>query len=219
MKKNIVITGAGKGLGLELVRLYANDKEVHIIAVCHSITDDLAAVSGITIKCCELTDINEINALFTDFDEHIDILYNVAGLYYEDQRDSIDYYKCMKMYSVNALAPLGIMEAALPYMDNSSYIVNVSSEAGSIGECQRNAEYGYCMSKSALNMASVIFHNKTGIPIMLYHPGWMRTAMGGERAAHSPYSISAEESARALIKLGQPTGINYIDYQGKLYQW
>lgn len=68
-------------------------------------------------------------------------------------------------------------------------IVNISSEAGSIGECWRDREFDYCMSKAALNMQSVLLQKylkSEGIKVLAIHPGWMRTDMGGAEADISP---------------------------------
>ena len=87
-------------------------------------------------------------------------------------------------------------------------------------------EYGYAMSKAALNMASVTFRNETreqGIRVYCFHPGWMRTRMGGARAAASPESIAPEEAAEALYdclynKNGQIPGM-FFDYLNNPWPW
>lgn len=226
--KNIVVTGAGKGLGLEMTKLHL-DKGDRVIAITHTITEELKSLKGdIVIFTCELTREEDIAGIFNKFEDKINILYNIAGLYYEDQRGGVsdtDMDKALKMYQVNAMAPLCVLKYAKKLLSDDAIVVNVSSEAGSITACGRDSEYGYCMSKAALNMASKMFSNEikdTDIKVFCYHPGWMRTQMGGERAAASEFSISAKESADRLIELVKNIrsmdGMFY-DYLNEKWDW
>lgn len=235
----VVITGAGRGLGIELVRKHL-DRGDEVLAMTHSLTRELEELScdALVIKVCELTDYASILELARAVEGEIDILYNNAGLYYEDQScglDEIDMAKCLKMYEVNALAPLNVMRAFANKMRRGSVNLIVSSEAGSIGATGRESEFGYCMSKAAVNMAARIFSNgisEKGVKTVCYHPGWMRTQMGGERAAASEYSIAAEESAvcllgiveKALKEAADPEKcaekkVDFVDYQGNSWVW
>lgn len=230
----VVITGAGRGLGLELVKLNIN-KGNKVYALSHSMTDELKEAldssEGLCkVYLCELTCEQEIKEIAEDIKDELDVVYNVAGLYYENQRvgisgTSID--ESLKMYQVNALAPMCMIKYLEAKIKNNALIVNVSSEAGSIGECLRDMEYGYCMSKAGFNMASKMMSNELssrGIKILVYHPGWLRTQMGGERAAASSASISALESAGCLEKIindfmSSDEMLIYIDYQKKHWEW
>ncbi|MCM8899640.1 SDR family oxidoreductase [Caldicoprobacter algeriensis] len=122
--------------------------------------------------------------------DHVDMLINNAGIisqYNElDIREQLNYEDMHRIYDVNALGPIRMVEAFLPLMDKGRLkrLCFVSSEAGSIGACTRKAWYGYCMSKTALNMAVKITFNRLkpeGYTFRLYHPGWMRTYMSGEK--------------------------------------
>jgi NAD(P)-dependent dehydrogenase (short-subunit alcohol dehydrogenase family) len=109
-----------------------------------------------------------------------------------------DYGEMQRLYDVNALGPLRVVEAFLPLLAPSPLkrLCFVSSEAGSIVSCTRLAWYGYCMSKAALNMAVKILFNHLrpqGYTFRLYHPGWMRTYMSG--AKNSAADLEPEEAA------------------------
>ena len=214
---NVVITGAGRGLGLEMVKKHIGLGD-RVLALAHSITAELDNIgtnpeivaedgsSRLEVQTIELTDYESVVKLAEGYNSDIDILYNIAGIYYEDQRcdlEDTDMAKAMRMYEINALAPLNVMKAFEKYLKKGSINLVVSSEAGSIGASWRSSEYGYCMSKAAVNMAAKNFSNATserGIQTILYHPGWMRTQMGGDRAKASSESIEASESADSLIK-------------------
>ena len=141
--------------------------------------------------------------------------------------------KALKMYEINALAPLNVMKAYEKYMTKGTINLIVSSEAGSIGASWRDSEYGYCMSKAAVNMAAKIFSNATAdnsIQTILYHPGWMRTQMGGDRAKASSESIEASTSADSLFNIVLEAHENalqgkidktvpFVDYQSNTWEW
>jgi NAD(P)-dependent dehydrogenase (short-subunit alcohol dehydrogenase family) len=99
------------------------------------------------------------------------------------------------MYDINALGPVRVLAAAAPLLHKGSVVLNVTSEAGSVGDCKRESEYGYCMSKAAENMASKIFSNEyraRGVRVVLangrispraaeqvfHHPGGKRRGAG-----------------------------------------
>lgn len=230
---NVLITGAGRGLGLDLARIHARRGD-HVYALAHSLTEELGETASthgnITVFTVELTDDDAVRTILEGIKEaSVDTVYNVAGIWYPDQRTGIadtDLDKMAKLYRVNAIAPVRVMKYGKRLLKDDGILLNVSSEAGSIGECWRDNDYGYCMSKAALNMASMIFQNETrerGIRVYCYHPGWMRTRMGGERAAASPESISPEEAAEALVSLlyeeNEKISGMFFDYRNKKWEW
>lgn len=230
---NVIITGAGKGLALELVKLHVQ-KGDFVYALSHSATEELCSIAQnndcVRIDTVELENEYEIAKVLESIEsKSIDAIYNVAGIWYEDQMvgsQATDIDKVLKMYKVNSIAPLCIMKYGKRLLKNNGIVVNVSSEAGSIGMCHRDNDYGYCMSKAALNMASMIFRNEMseeGIRVYCYHPGWLRTQMGGERAAASKESISARESAEKLYSYiyENENSINgmFFDYTNKEWSW
>ena len=138
--------------------------------------------------------------------DHLDLLVNNAGVLSlvmdRSIREPQDYAEMHRLYDVNALGPLRVVEAFLPLMDHGALkrLCFVSSEAGSIGNCDRTAWYSYCMSKTALNMAVRILFNHLrpeGYTIRLYHPGWMRTYMSGQKSAEA--DLEPEEAAARAI--------------------
>ena len=230
---NVIITGAGRGLALELTKLHVNRGDF-VFALAHSITQDLKQIEATSrnIKCYEADVTNETSVqkiLGRIENNTVDIIYNVAGIWYEDQMVGIadtDIDKALMMYKVNALGPLIVIKYGEKLLKDNSLIINVSSEAGSISESERKMEYGYCMSKAALNMASKNISNELcdrNIKVFCYHPGWMRTQMGGERAAASDLSISAKESAECLFKIvdkgDRKSNIEYFDYLDEDWQF
>jgi NAD(P)-dependent dehydrogenase (short-subunit alcohol dehydrogenase family) len=100
-------------------------------------------------------------------------------------------------------------------------IVNISSEAGSIGNSWRKSEYAYCMSKAALNMASSILHNdlrREGIKVLAVHPGWFSSDMGGSAAPITPVT-AAEQVVKLLLQSFALDGPVYYGPDGKALPW
>ncbi len=237
MNKQIVVTGGGKGLGLCLAKLHVALQD-RVLALEYQVTDALQALQrenpgSVKIKTCDVSDTAAVNNAMKEFVEEqtpVDILYNVAGIFTEDDRVPLvetDIDRALRMYNINALGALRVMAATAPLLHDGSVVLNVTSDAGSIGECGRESEYGYCMSKAAENMASKVFSNeyrKHGVRVFCLHPGWMKTDMGGEGARLSTFSITPEESAEALSSIALhpeeiPDDVMYMDYKRKPLAW
>lgn len=162
--------------------------------------------------------------------EHIDILINNAGIM-KDRSDDIfgDLYfeDMMQLYNVNTLGPLRVTRSVIDLLlkGEDKRLVNISSEAGSIADNWRTSLYGYCMSKTALNMQGAILQRhlkEFGIKVLHFHPGWVRSYITGE--FDNQADIDAMESAAGIIdQVLQPQQIDnlpsYIDYTGKTLPW
>ncbi len=161
--------------------------------------------------------------------DRIDLLVNNAGITFaipDRLGEPQDYASMLRMYEVNALGPIRVVDAFLPFVARSSMkrLCFVSSEAGCITRSSRKGSYGYCMSKSALNMAVHIMFNDLrpqGYTFRLYHPGWMRTYMMGSRNTEAP--LEPEDSAaRAVpffLRKRNEDRLVMVDYDGKAWPW
>lgn len=161
----------------------------------------------------------------------LDLLINNAGVTSPTMRRPIqeaqDYDEMHRLYDVNALGPVRVVEAFLPLMAGSllKRLCFVSSEAGSIARCYRDSWYSYCMSKAALNMAVKITFNRLrqeGYTFRLYHPGWMRTYMSGKKGTEA--DMEPEEAAAKALPffLGDREDedtLVMVDYQGETWPW
>jgi NAD(P)-dependent dehydrogenase (short-subunit alcohol dehydrogenase family) len=132
-----------------------------------------------------------------------------------------------RLYDVNTLGPIRVVEALLGLTGRGSLkrLCFVSSDAGSIANMTRRDWYGYCMSKAALNMAVKIMFNQLrpdGYTFRLYHPGWMRTYMHGEKNLQA--DLEADEAAVAALsffldKKIDEDSLELRDWQGKTWPW
>ncbi|WP_211748511.1 SDR family oxidoreductase [Paenibacillus sp. Marseille-Q4541] len=171
-------------------------------------------------------------AVVTSMTSHLDLLINNAGITdAKDQAtvlDEMDFEVMSRIYTVNTLGPLRVSHAFMELLlqGQDKLIVNVSSEAGSIARNQRVNMYGYCMSKSALNMQSSILHQqlrKEGGQVMVYYPGWLKSYMSGTLSEEA--LVSPDESASKLMNLiknhksydrNQPV---FLDLDGVEWPW
>lgn len=230
MKKVVLITGASKGLGLVLVEKFLL-KDYIVIATYRKDKEFLDKIKHQNLNLFQM-DVSEELSVKKCFEEisksykSIDILINNAAVYLEGKKPTlpiteIDIEKAMITYNVNSLGPLRVLKYFYPLVikGKDKLVVNISSEAGSIADCWRDREFGYSMSKAALNMLTKILSNygkKDGVRVYVIHPGWMRTDMGGNDA-----DISPEEAAEGIVNfvLSEHPSHEFYDYKGNLMKW
>lgn len=161
-------------------------------------------------------------------EEQLDLLINCAGIVPVNALAplpelNLEAGQYQSVFEVNSFGPLRVVQAFLPLLERGSrkLIINVSSEAGSIGKSERVSHYAYCMSKAALNMGCKILQNwlkPTGIKVLAIEPGWMKTEMGGPNALLDPAVPAAGIFALAERKWSVDDPI-YMDYEGRLLNW
>jgi NAD(P)-dependent dehydrogenase (short-subunit alcohol dehydrogenase family) len=193
------VTGASRGIGLELVRqLHARGDDV--IATCRTRTRELDAVGCRVVDGIDVgtDDVGAglLEALAAG--QPLDVVVNNAGLARWDALDRIDVDAAREELEVNALGPLRVTLALLPRLRPGAKIALISSKAGSIGDGPSGRNYGYRMSKAALNMLGANLAADLaprGIHVGVLHPGFVRTEMtqGGG-------NVDPPESAAGLIR-------------------
>ena len=194
-----LVTGASRGIGLELVRqLHARGDDV--IATCRTRTPELDAVGcrvvvGIDVGSDDVG-VPLLEALGDV--QSVDVVVNNAGVARWDTLETIDIDAAREELDVNALGPLRVTLALLPRLGPGAKIALVSSKAGSIGDRPSGRNYGYRMSKAALNMLGANLAADLaarGIHVAVLHPGFVRTEMtqGGG-------NIDPPDSAAGLIR-------------------
>ena len=151
---------------------------------------------------------------------------SVAGINIIDSFPVEDKEGMLRQYNVNALGAARVTEAFMPMLERGEMrrLCYVSSEAGSVTQCQRHEWFGYCMSKSALNMYVKILYNllhPQGFTFRLYHPGWVRSYMRGHLATEGILSI--DEAAKLAFDyfLGEENEDELVlrDCYGDIYKY
>ncbi len=230
MNKIVLITGTSKGLGFYLVQKFLL-KDYIVIATYRDDCKLLQTINHPNLKLYQM-DVSEGQSVKKCFEEvnnsffSIDILINNAALYLEGKKPTppiteIDIEKVALTYRVNSIGALCVIKYFYPLIlkGKDKLIINISSEAGSIANCWRDREFGYCMSKAALNMLTKILSNygkKDNVKVYSIHPGWMRTDMGGNEA-----DISPEEAACGIVDFvnSEHGEHEFYDYLGNPMKW
>jgi NAD(P)-dependent dehydrogenase (short-subunit alcohol dehydrogenase family) len=191
-----LVTGAARGIGLELCRQLQQRGE-KVVAVCRRASAELRALDCRVVEGVEVTDEAAIAGLAAQLaGERIDVLVNNAGILSRDSLNDLDFDGMRRQFEVNALGPLRVTRALLPNLDAGSKVAIITSRMGSIADNGSGGYYGYRMSKAAVNMAGVSLARDLrgrGIAVLLLHPGMVATEMTGGNG------IPVQQSAATLI--------------------
>jgi NAD(P)-dependent dehydrogenase (short-subunit alcohol dehydrogenase family) len=219
---NFLVTGANRGIGLEYCRqLQARGNQV--IAVCRTPSPELESLGLRVVAGIELTDEADLAALV----EHLEglplqgAILN-AGILENTRLDNLDADSLRRQFEVNALAPLRLVGALIPNLEQGSKLALMSSRMGSIDDNSSGGSYGYRMSKVALNMAGKSLATDLrprGIAVAILHPGLVRTGM----VNFNPQGISPEQAVRGLLAridaLTLETSGGFWHANGELLPW
>ena len=237
MGQNVLITGTGRkqALGYNLVLRYLeqgdtvfagvrkpsealNALQAEYPEVLHILTMDIGSTASVAsavqtvaakVACVDLL-INNAVIVSPDYDKTL-------------EQANLDYIA--GVVDVDAVGPLRVTKALLPLLRKSeaALIVNISSEAGSIGRCYRTDMIDYGMAKAALNMATMVlrntFRDDANLNVISLHPGWVRTNEGNAQAPLIPYDHA--ELLRLLFeeRRRDKEGDAFITYEGEAYPW
>ena len=224
----ILITGAGRGLGLEFARQYAAEGWA-VIATLRDPAKGAALTElgrSVEVHMLDVTDHPAIQRLARELKGRpLDLLLNNAGIYGPRTQGlgEIDYAAWEKVLATNVMGPLAMSEALADNIAASGrkLVVMVSSQMGSIGDNTSGDDYIYRSSKAALNAVTKslsIDLGRRGIVVVAVHPGWVRTDMGGTGASLAPKTSIAQ--LRALFaKLGPKDSGKFFNYDGTKRAW
>tara|TARA_R110002096_G_scaffold171490_6_gene344581 strand:- start:46309 stop:46971 length:663 start_codon:yes stop_codon:yes gene_type:complete len=195
--KCAVITGANRGIGLELSRAL-KAAGWSVIGACRKSSPqldemDVEVVSGVDVGADE----GAATLAKALEGKSIDLLINCAGILQSNSLDSLDFDSMRAQFEINSLGPLRITTALLPNLKEGSKVALITSRMGSVGDNTSGGQYGYRMSKCALNIAGAslaVDLRPKGIAVALLHPGFVRTEMTGGNGL-----INASESAAGLL--------------------
>lgn len=236
----VLITGANRGIGLELARNYAEQGwNVYATARRPEAADDLKAIAAkhpkLKIEQLDVLDHDMIDSLAAKLDNQpIDVLLNNAAILGEPNDQTFgarDYELMQRIFATNVTGPMKMAEAFVEHVANSGQkkIVAITSAQGSIGTLRSSGIVFYNLSKSALNMGmrSNAFELKPrGITVALVSPGAVDTAMmqlALERAGVSFRLLTPAESAAMVIDVISKYGLDrtgsFLSHQGKEIPW
>ncbi|WP_269609314.1 SDR family oxidoreductase [Prochlorococcus marinus] len=194
-----LITGANRGIGLELAR-QLNNRGEEVIATCRSTSLDLNSLSVRVETGIDVSSGDSVIRLRENLkDTKIDVLIQNAGISEFNSLSNLDPQSIVDQFEVNALSPLCFVQSMLSHLSKPAKIALISSRMGSIEDNSSGGSYGYRMSKAALCMAgkslSVDLKSKD-ISVAILHPGLVSTRM----TSFTSSGIQPEESVKGLIQ-------------------
>lgn len=232
MTKTILVTGANRGIGLELTKQYCF-AGWRVLACCRQPekADELKKLendekNNLTILPLELTDTSAIKALSQELsNETIDVLINNAAVVGKESSNinHIDPQAWLETFNINTISPFMLSQALIPQITKGQQrvICNISSLLGSIELNDDGNYYAYRSSKAALNAVTkslaIDLHAKKIIVIAL-SPGWVKTDMGGVNAPLYPEE-SVTGIRQVLNSLTLEDSGSFITYDGKRLAW
>ena len=227
---SVIITGANRGVGLNLARRYAVDGwRVH--ACCRDpenaagLRDALQGHNGLVhpLDVCDHQSVYDLRDALEG--EPIDVLINNAGVFGGDHQSfgDMDYDAWAETLEINTFAPYRITEILLDNVEASvkKTVANISSRMGSITNYVRGGEFIYRSSKTALTMVTLNLAydlRDHGIILAAFHPGWVQTDMGGPMADITP-EFSALSLKSSISKLTPELSGKLLNYDGAIIEW
>ena len=229
--KTIIVTGANRGIGLELVKQYCN-RNYQVIGTYRDET-----TSGELISMSRNLDNLKVYSLDVSSDQSlkdfssklgetpVDIFINNAGVY--GPRDSsfsnVDEKNWIPVFQTNVIAPLLLTQLIIENLRNGSQkkLIYITSKMGSIDDNKSGGAYIYRSSKTALNsvVKSIsVDLAKDDMKVALLHPGWVRTDMGGPNGLIDT-TASVSGMTQVIDSLGQSDSGCFFNYDGSKIPW
>ena len=218
-----LITGANRGIGLELVRKFlAQGHDVIATARDPETSNELNA-TGAKVYPLEVTDASVAALKEAVGDQPIDYLINNAGIGSFAAFKDLDYDAFANMLAVNTIAPIRMIDTFLDNIAASDVkmAASLSSMMGSIENTQASFGLIYRTSKAGLNMAlraAAPELAEKGVTLLALHPGWVNTDMGGKQAPVNP-AQSAAGLYTVITTAGPSSELRFLDFEGKTHPW
>ena len=222
----VLVTGAGRGLGLEFARQYAADGW-NVIA---TVRNEAAAATlrsaqgSVRIEMLDMRDFDAIERFAKELrDQPLDLLIANAGMTtHGAMRSSAEAERFLEVLAVNSVAPTLLASALAPNLIRTrGKLVAITSQMGSIADNQSGGWLAYRASKAALNAAwRTLAVDMAGEPVAMamLHPGWVKTDMGGGGAPLEP--AETVSALRGVIEGLTPRAKGvFLNHRGETLPW
>ena len=225
-----VVTGANRGIGLELARqLIARGDDV-IGGVREPAKADELRALGARVIPLDVANGDSVSAFAREVgDVPVDLVINNAGSNGGPTQSLGQMAKDLTLadtvgtFEINAAGALRVSIAMLSNLraGTGKKLLHITSGMGSIADNKSGGYYAYRMSKAALNMMSMslaVDLKGDGIISVVINPGWVQTAMGGGGAP-----TPVDESVRHILaRIGEVTLADsgaFLNWKGNRYPW
>ncbi len=222
----IVITGANRGIGLELATQYAANGD-SVVAGCRNpgtadALNKLAVSADLRVVQLDVSDAASIAGFAAALSgKFVDVLINNAGVMGGNQSfNDMDYDAWAHAFAVNTQGPLRVTEAVALNMKEGSKVITISSQMGSMARNSAGA-YAYRSTKAAVNKVVQLMAldlKPRIITCIAMHPGWVQTDMGGSGADITP-SESASGIRKVIEGLALEQTGSFIKWNGEAHDW
>ena len=217
----VVITGANRGIGLELARQFKQRGD-DVVALCRKSSDELAELDVEVVDEVDVADGAGVGQLAANLENRrVDVLVNCAGILSDESLGDLDFDRIRRQFEINSLGPLRVTAALKGNLGEGSKVGIVSSRMGSIEDNTSGGRYGYRMSKAAVNMAGRSLANDLkddGVAVAILHPGFVRTEMTGHQGLIDPPESAAGLIARIDEMTLETTG-TFWHTNGEVIPW
>ncbi len=218
----VVITGANRGLGLEMAKQYA-DHGWNVIGTARKPEDaeELRTIGKVTVMQLDAADDASVEGFAEQLgDQPVDLFINNAGIYGPSEFDRKDW---LDLFNINVIGPVKLATELKDNVAKSAdrKMVVLSSQVGSIAENDSGSMIYYRTSKAAVNQAWTCLAKQwqdEGLTLIMMHPGWVQTDMGGANADLTPEESVA--GMRTVIDgLTHDQNGKFYDYSGREIPW
>jgi NAD(P)-dependent dehydrogenase (short-subunit alcohol dehydrogenase family) len=224
MAKHALIAGASRGLGLGLTAEFLK-RGWTVVATQRSHSPGLAALEapGLRVETVDINDDGAVAALRERLaGEQFDLVFVVAGVSNGAMATLPKTARedCTRIFQTNSVSPVLFADAFAGQVKRGGTVALMTSGLGSVSQNTRGGWEVYRASKAALNTLGRSFalrHRDAGWDVVLMHPGWVKTDMGGSGA-----DIDVETSVTGMVNVlehGGRTGCTYVDYRGQTVPW
>jgi NAD(P)-dependent dehydrogenase (short-subunit alcohol dehydrogenase family) len=232
--QRVVVTGANRGLGLELVRVYAARGD-EVWAGCRR-PDEATELRSLTAQVHAL-DVGE-EASIEQFatavgDAPLDVLINNAGVdgralgVPDEERDVLELGadRVLDEIRINAIGPMLLSRHLVDALRSASNprIVNISSTVGSMEVARHiGRDVGYVTSKAVLNMVTVKLASRLEadrVIAVAVHPGLLRTALATPRGELEDPAVGAAELVTLIDGLSMEQSGSFLRRDGSIHPW
>ena len=219
--KNVLITGVSRGMGKALAEKFLREG----FFVVGTSTSGSSGIENKNLIVLQL-DLSKPQSIKNCVDnikplnKRFNILINNAGVALDIEDDHVNIDKLRKTLEINLIGLIDFTTKILPLINKGGHILNASSHAGSLSETKEDDDYfypAYRISKVALNMytRTLAIQLKDKITVSSFHPGWVKTDMGGIDADMMP-----EEAAEYIYKLAvSKIRSGQFWFKGKKFEW
>jgi len=220
--KTVLITGAERGIGQALFQKFLSEGYFAIGTYHVNEPEPQENTQWFKLDLSRSESIQECVQAIINTGRKIDVVINNAGILADEEETSVVIEKLRKTFEVNLIGTIDFTEKILPQMSEDGHVVMISSTAGSLELVGKVSHFmghypAYKISKAALNMyaRTLALKYQDQLIVSCVHPGWVKTAIGGEEADLTP-----EQAADGIYKIagGRPeTGGFWFD--GERLPW